>query len=219
MLFVLVERDLLGQLIDAAVHAHARVAAAPRIVKDLLMLALFPAHDRREELKARALGKLHDLIDDLIDRLAADLLAALRAVRHAAPRPQKAQIVVDLRHGADRGARVFAGGLLIDGDGRGEAVDGIDVRLVHLAEEHPGVAGKRLDIAPLALGIDRVEGERGLSGAGQTRQHNELVARDLEGNVFQIVDARTLHANGILHRLLLLLRRTAARIFVPDIIP
>ena len=53
----------------------------------------------------------------------------------------------------------------------------------------------------------------------EKKRHNELVARDLEGNVFQIVDARTLHANGILHRLLLLLRRAAARIFVPDIIP
>ena len=199
VLFVLVERNFLRKLVDAAVHADARIAAAPGVLKDLLMFALFPAHDRREDLELRPLRQLHDLIDNLIDRLPPDLLSALRAVRRAAARPQQAEVVVNFRYGADRGARVFAGGFLVDGDGGRKAVDGIDVRLVHLAEEHPRIARKRLDVAPLALGIDRIKGKRGLAGAGEARQHDQLVARDLQRNIFQIVDARTPHANGILH--------------------
>ena len=87
VLFVLVERDLLRQLIEAPVHAHAGVAAAAGVVEHLLVLALFAAHDGREDLKFCPLRQAHDLVDDLVDRLAADLLAAFRAVRRAAAGP------------------------------------------------------------------------------------------------------------------------------------
>ena len=46
----------------------------------------------------------------------------------------------------------------IDTAGR-QALDEVDVGLVHLAEELPGVGGERLDVAALALGEDRVERE------------------------------------------------------------
>jgi len=38
-----------------------------------------------------------------------------------------------------------------------EAVDVVDVRLLHHLEELPRVSGERLDVAPLALGVDRVD--------------------------------------------------------------
>ena len=41
-----------------------------------------------------------------------------------------------------------------------QAAEVIDVRLRQLAEELAGVARQRLDVAALALGIERVEGER-----------------------------------------------------------
>ena len=87
VLLVLVERDLLRQLIQAPVHAHAGVAAAAGVVEHLLVLALFAAHDGGEDLKFCPLRQAHDLVDDLVDRLAADLLAAFRAVRRAAAGP------------------------------------------------------------------------------------------------------------------------------------
>ena len=49
--------------------------------------------------------------------------------------------------------------LLLDGDGRREAADRIVERLVHLAEELAGVGAEALDVAPLALGVERVEGQ------------------------------------------------------------
>ena len=117
VLFIFIERNLFGQVVDAAVHAHAHIAAAARIVKHLDMFALFSAYHGRKDLKARAFGQLHDLIDDLVDRLPSDHLAALRAVRRTAARPEQAQIIVDFRYRAHRGTRVFAGGLLVDGYG------------------------------------------------------------------------------------------------------
>ena len=40
-------------------------------------------------------------------------------------------------------------------------------------EELPGVRRQRLHVPPLALGVDRVEGERRLPGAGQAREHDQ----------------------------------------------
>ena len=111
------------------------------------------------------------------------------AVRHADVGEQQPQVVVDLGDRADRRARVRPGGLLLDRDGRREAVDQIDVRLLHLLEELPGVGGQRLDVPPLALGVDGVEGERRLARARQAGDDHQLVPRDVDVDVLEVVDA------------------------------
>ena len=118
-----------------------------------------------------------DLVDDLLDGLALDLAAAGRAVRVADPGEEQPQVVVDLGDRADGRARVPAGALLVDGDGRREPVDLVDVRLLHLAQELAGVRREALDVAALALGVDRVEGEAALARAGQAGDHDQPVAR------------------------------------------
>jgi hypothetical protein len=76
---------------------------------------------------------------------------------------------------------------LLDRDGGGEAVDLVDVRLLHHLQELAGVGGKRFHVAALALGIDGVEGERGFARAREPGEHHQLVARDLEIDVLEIV--------------------------------
>ena len=66
-------------------------------------------------------GYVHHHVHDPLERLGRDLLAAVRAVRHADVGEQQAQVVVDLGDGADRRARVRAGGLLLDRDRRRRA--------------------------------------------------------------------------------------------------
>jgi hypothetical protein len=78
---------------------------------------------------------------------------------------QQAQIIVDFGDGADGRARVVAGGFLLDGDRRAQALDQVDVGLFHQLQKLPRVSRQRLDIAPLALGVQRVEGERGFARA------------------------------------------------------
>jgi hypothetical protein len=131
--------------------------------RTLAVLALAPAHERRQHHEARALLELHDLVDDLLGRLPGDRLAADVAVRMADARPQQAQVVVDLGDRADRRPRVARRRLLVDRDRRRQALDRVDVGLVHLPEELPRVGAQRLDVAALALGVDRVEGERRLA--------------------------------------------------------
>ena len=131
--------------------------------------------------------ELHDLVDDLLGRLPGDRLAADVAVRMADARPQQAQVVVDLGDRADRRPRVARRRLLVDRDRRRQALDRVDVGLVHLAEELPRVGAQRLDVAALALGVDRVEGERGLARPRQPRDDHERVARERERDVLEVV--------------------------------
>src|SRR5438105_3888277 len=63
----------------------------------------------------------------------------------------------------------------------------IDLRLLHLAEKLAGVTGQRLQIPALALGVDRIQGERGFTAAAGAAAYSHLLARQLDGDVFQIV--------------------------------
>src|SRR5262249_23499033 len=120
----------------------------------------------------------------------------------ARPRATPAHVVVDPGDGADGGARVRARRLLLDRDRGGQPPDGVVEGLVHLAEELPGVGVEALDVAALALRVQRVEGERGLAGPGHTREDHQLLLGDLHGDVLEVVlagarddDAVELHRN------------------------
>ena len=199
MLLLLGERRRLGDVNNLPVDARAHEALLGDAFEHLDVLALLAAHERRKQLHARAFGQGEHLIDHLIDALFADLPAALGAVRHAHARVEQAQVVVNLRHRADGGTGVLAGGLLVDGDGRGEAVDGIAVRLLHLPEELAGIGGQRFHIAALTLGVERVKREGGLAAAGQAGKDDELVAWQRQVKALEVVLARAADDDGILH--------------------
>ena len=81
----------------------------------------------------------------------------------------------------------MAGVLLLDGDRRRQALDVVDLRLLHLADELPGVGAEALDVAPLALGVDRVHGERALARAARAAADGHLVAGDVDVDVLEVV--------------------------------
>ena len=93
---LLVELDLLVQPAQLVVHPDPAVALEAELLEELLELALAAPDDRRHHHEARALLQGHDAIGDLLDRLPLDRLAALGAVRIPDPRPEQAQVVVDL---------------------------------------------------------------------------------------------------------------------------
>ena len=186
----LVERRRLGELIEGAVDLDALKALLEVFGELLLVLALAAAHDRRQQIEPGAFGQRQHAVDHLRDDLAFDRQPRGGRIGHADARPQQAHVVVDLGDGADGGARVLRRGLLLDRDRRRQAVDLVDVRLLHHLQELARIGRQRLDVAALALGIDGVEGERGFAGAGQAGEHDELVARNLDVDVLEIVLAR-----------------------------
>lgn len=191
MLLLLLQGRRLAELDRLAVDPGTAVPLGLEVGEEVDELSLALAHQRRQDLEAAPLRELQHLVDDGLRRLARDGTAALGAVRLADAREEQPQVVVDLGDGADRRARVARGRLLVDGDSRGETLDEVHVRLVHLAEELPGVRGQGLHVAPLALGEDRVEGEGGLARPRQAREDDERVAREVERDILQVVLARS----------------------------
>ncbi len=158
-----------------------------QLLEDVLVLALAVAHERRVDREPRALVEPQHLVDDRVDRLARDRLAADRAVRAPDSRVEQAEVVVDLGDRADRRARVARGRLLVDRDRRAEAVDVVDVRLLHHLEELARVGGERLDVTSLPLGVDRVEGKARLPGAREPGDADQAMPRQPDGDVLQVV--------------------------------
>ena len=187
VLELLVEDDLLLEQPRLAVDLDACEAVGAELVEHVAELALAVAHDRRVDGEPRPLRQRQDLLDDLVEALAGDRAAADGAVRAADARVEQAQVVVDLGHRADRRARVARGRLLVDRDRRREPVDRVDVGLLHHLQELARVRGEALDVAALALGVDRVERERGLAGPREPGDADEGVPRQPDVDVLEVV--------------------------------
>ncbi len=128
-----------------------------------------------------------DRAEDAVRVVALHGAAAAAADQAGGAGVEQLEVVVELGHRADRGARRAHGVGLVDRDRRGDAVDAVDLRLVHAVEELARVRGKGLDVAALALGVDRVEGERGLAAAAHARDDDELAERKAQVEALQVV--------------------------------
>ena len=192
-----IELDVLVERSELTVDARLGEAALAQRLQLLLELALAAAHDRRQHVDAGVGRVEHHQVENALERLRRDLAAAVVAVRRADVGEEQPQVVVDLGDGADGRARVRAGGLLLDRDRRRQALDQIDVRLLHLLEKLPGVGRQRLDIAPLPFGVDRVEGERRLARPGQAGDDHQLIPGQIDVDVLEVVNAGAAHRDPV----------------------
>lgn len=89
------------------------------------------------------------------------------------PGKEEAEVVVDLRDGAHRGAGVAGVVLLPDGQCRADAFDVIDVGPVDAVQELARVGRERRDVAALPLGVEGVEGQAALAASGDPGHHGQ----------------------------------------------
>ena len=108
---------------DVTVEADADEALRAQVLDDDFVRHFARQLERRGDVEARARGQREHGVGDRLHRVGLDLAAADGAERVADARPEEAQVVVDLRGGADGGARRLGGVLLLDGDGGREPVD------------------------------------------------------------------------------------------------
>ena len=109
---------------------------------------------------------------------------------------KKLHIIRQFRHGSDSRSggsdRIFP----INGDGRGNIFNAVDLRAVHAFHELTRVRRKGLHVSPLAFGIKRVEGKGGLSRAAQTGYDGDLVQRDIKVKVLKVMLSGTSYPDG-----------------------
>ena len=184
----------------AAAGVEARVALRLQQLQHFLLAEIVRNRHREGDHQPRVAGgkgTFGELGADRIGRVAPHRPAAAAAEELRGPREQQLQVVVQLRHGADRGARGAHRVGLVDGDGRRDAGDGIHLRLVHAVEELPRVGREGLDIAPLALGVERVEHERRLARTRDPGDDDQLVQRDAEVEILEVVLAGAADEDGV----------------------
>jgi len=124
---------------------------------------------------------------DFVRPLLGYRLVAYWAVRAADSSEQEPQVVVDFGYGPDGGTRVPGRGFLVNRDGRRQALNAVHIRLVHDAEELPGIGGEGFHIPALALGVERVKGERALPRPGETGYDGDFTSRYLDVDVLEVV--------------------------------
>ena len=103
----------------------------------------------------------------------------------------------DLGDGGHRGVGAPSRGALLEGDRRGNARHGVDVRPRQHGQKLAGVRRERLHEPPLALGEDDVEGERRFARPAGPRHDADLPVRDRAHDVLQVVLARVRHVDGV----------------------
>ena len=123
----------------------------------------------------------------LLRRVPAHRPAADPAVALADAGPEQPQVVVHLGGGADGGAAGHDGIPLLDGHGGCQPLEPVHQRLRHAVEKLLGVGRQRLDVAPLPLGVEGVEGQGALAGARGSGDHDERAMRQVDADALQVV--------------------------------
>jgi len=114
---------------------------------------------------------------------------------------EQPQEVVGLGQRRDRAFASAATQTLLDRHRRRNAEDRVDVGARRRLHELPRVGVERLEIAPLSLSEQDVEGERALTAAGDAGHHREAVARDVDVDALEVVLAGVVHADRGMVRL------------------
>ncbi len=177
----------------------AGVALALQQLEDFLLGEIFRDLHRKGNDQARVAGLSCAGLQVGVDRIgivAAHRPGAAAAIKLRGAGEQQLQMVGQLRHRPDGGSRGADRIGLVDGDRRRNAVYAIDLRLVHAIQELAGVGRECLHVAPLALGVQRIEHQRGFAGAGNAGDHQQFVQRQVDVEVLEVVLARAANVDG-----------------------
>ncbi len=194
---VAVELHAKGDFLHLAIDAHVHVALFAQLLKQVFVVALAVLHQRRKNVDFAAVVAVENEVENLVDRILHHLLARQVGVGVTHARKQQAQVVVDLGGGANGASRIFVDGLLPYRNHGVQTRDFVNVGALEHAQHVAGVGRKRLEVAPLPLGKNRVEGQRRLAAAAEPRDHREAVVRNVDVDIFQVVHSRAQHAHAV----------------------
>ena len=149
-----------GQFDRLAVHPRADEAFTREPFDHVSEFSLLILDRRRQQHHAGFGWKCQNPVNDVAGGLVRDRLTADRTMCPTDVGEQQTQIVVNLRGGGDGRSRIRAGAALLDGNGRRESFDVIDLGFLHLIEELARVGGEGFDVLALSFGKDSVERQR-----------------------------------------------------------
>ena len=178
-----------GQLFEVmgdAIGHHAHEAERAEVLDHRRVRQPGDGRQRKRDLQPAEPGG-HDIVGGGLGRVHADGGPARAAEAASDASPEEAQVVVDLGCRPDGGPARHHRIALLDRHRRRDAFEPVHQRLGHAVEELLGVGRERLDVPPLALGVERIEGERALPRARGTGNHRERAMRQIDGDALQVV--------------------------------
>ncbi len=184
---------------DLALRLHTRVTARGQPLRDFFIGSRFGQLDRERDDDPRIvrLRARDELRVDRLRRVVPHLPRGLAVEQLGRARVQQLQVIVQLGHRADGRARTAHRVGLVDRDRGRHAVDPLDLRAVHPVEELPRVRAERLDVAPLAFRVQRVEHETRLAGARRAGDDRHLAGAQVEIEVLEVVLTCSANADQI----------------------
>ena len=189
------QRNFFIKFTHNTVNTNARKSFFSQIFKELDVLALATQNNRSQDIGSTSLTSLEDFIGNLICCLALNNATALRAVRSTHASIQKAQVIVDFCYSTDGRARISGSGLLVNRHSWRKTVNRVKIWLIHLSQELTGIAGQGLNVAALSLCVNGVEGKARLARTRKSRNNYQLITRDININVLQVVLSCTTDSN------------------------
>ncbi len=184
VLFILVQIRNTADIIDGPINTHANKAFPLYAGENIFVLAFLAANKRGANLEFRTLGPRENRIDYLRRMLACNLLAAYPAVRLAYTGKKKSEIIVNFSGSRHRRTGIAAGASLLNCDSWGQTGNIGNRWFLHLFEKLTGVGAERLDIFPPAFGVNRIERERAFAGAADAGDYHQLIAGNIQVNIF-----------------------------------
>ena len=117
-------------------------------------------------------------------------------------RVEQLQMVIELSHRADRGARGTHGIGLVNRNRRWHAFDPVHCRFVHAVQELARIGREGFDIAALAFGKQRVKHQRRLAGTAGASHNCHFIGSNVQVKILEIVLACAADADGSLSHLI-----------------
>ena len=96
MLYIFLHRDILGELIHAAIYNHTHVSALFGSLEQLLVLTLAASDHRCKKLDTGALRQRHNSIHHLVYRLLCNGTPALRTVWYSNSGIKQSEVIIYL---------------------------------------------------------------------------------------------------------------------------
>ena len=136
----------------------------------------------------------------IIHLIAPNLLTRLRRVGTTDTGKEKFQIVVYLGCCTHRRAGITRDNLLLNGDSGSNALNKVNIGLLHTPQELTRIGREALNIATLTLCKYCIKGECRLTRTRQTRNHDKLRVRNLNIHTLKVMHPRPLYFDFVLHR-------------------
>src|SRR5262249_2278556 len=167
-----------------------------RPMRHVRMKTLARFHQWREDLQRSTLRSSFDLFYDRRYALPCDRQIAFWTKLCSGFCEQQSEEMVNFRHRRDGRFAAAARHPLFNRHARRQSADQIDIGFLELLDELPSIRRHAVEKTALPFSKQDVEGESRFAGAAQTSNYYELLTRDLDIDVLEIVLTRSVDVNG-----------------------